>query len=137
MPSTLVFTGIILPPTPDEHISLTHACTEFTKSEAAELVKHMHNLPLLYDHNDGDNGTPELRVGKVLNAWVDDNGGVRVMAALNENTEVGRQIRARVANKELPELSLSHKFELYHTGDRLLLTKHPLEVRSGLRAWSI
>jgi hypothetical protein len=131
MSETIVFTGVVLPPTESAHGNLDHACQEFTREEAHELVQHMANLPLLYDHADGDDGNPVLQVGKVMRAWVDEDGGVRVMAALNENSDIGRRVRHQVLNRSLPELSLSHKYELYHTGEKLVLTKQPLEVFQG------
>ena len=133
---SVVFTGTILPPPPDHHENLTHACTEFTAGEAAELVDHLTGLPLLLEHADGEDGEPVLRVGKVVRSWVDpDTGSVRVMASVNEQGDLGDSVRDQIISHELPELSLSHRYEIYFVGDgeaggKLMLTKSPLEVSS-------
>ena len=51
---TLYFSGVVLPPSPEEHDSLQHACEEFSATEAEKLCGTLEGLPLCLEHGDGE-----------------------------------------------------------------------------------
>jgi hypothetical protein len=124
----VVFTGTILPPTAQKHGSMEHCCEEFTSSEVDALCTALQGLPLCLEHGDGLDGRPNLTVGTVLRAWQADDQSVRVMCSIDQQNELADHVREQVLNRQLPDLSLSHSYEMFMTDDRVALLKSPIEV---------
>ena len=77
----------------------------------------------------GLDGRPNLAVGSVLKAWQANDGSVRVMCAIDHSTDLADHVRENVLNRQLPDLSLSHSYEMFLDGNnKVALVKSPIEV---------
>lgn len=109
------------------------------------LCAALQGLPLCLEHGDGLDGgdatqtnntcfnialgRPNLAIGSVLKAWQSEDGSVRVMCSIDASTELGDHVRANVLNRQLPDLSLSHSYEMFLDGsNKVALVKSPIEV---------
>lgn len=67
-------------------------------------------------------------VGTVLRAWQADDNSVRVMCSIDQQNELADHVREQVLSRQLPDLSLSHSYEMFMTDDKVALLKSPIEV---------
>lgn len=55
------------------------------------------------------------------------------MCAIDHSTDLADHVRENVLNRQLPDLSLSHSYEMFLDGsNRVALVKSPIEVRQQL-----
>ena len=84
---------------------------------------------MLFHATAGLDGRPNLAVGSVLKAWQSDDGSVRVMCSIDHSTDLADHVRKNVLNRQLPDLSLSHSYEMFLDGNnKVALVKSPIEV---------
>lgn len=51
-----------------------------------------------------------------------------VMCSIDQQNDLADHVREQVLNRQLPDLSLSHSYEVFMTDDKVALLKSPIEV---------
>jgi len=64
-----------------------------------------------------------------MRAWQAQDGSVRVMCSIDHSTDLADHVREHVLTRQLPDLSLSHSYEMFLDGNnKVALVKSPIEV---------
>lgn len=64
----------------------------------------------------GLDGRPNLAIGSVLKAWQAEDNSVKVLCSIDQKTDLADHVRQNVLNRQLPDLSLSHSYEMFLDG---------------------